>query len=109
MNGRSCVEGVIDLLLVDPATGQALLIDWKTNRIGKGEQEQLRLRYRPQIAAYWKAVGEITGYEVEAGIFATATGKFIPYSTKELEAEWERLRALPADQLSSVAASLWDA
>jgi ATP-dependent exoDNAse (exonuclease V) beta subunit len=109
MNGRSCVEGVIDLLLVDPAAGRALLIDWKTNRIGKGEEEQLRLRYRPQIAAYWKAVGEITGYEVEAGIFATATGEFIPYSAQELDAEWTRLRALPADQLSSVAASLWDA
>jgi ATP-dependent exoDNAse (exonuclease V) beta subunit len=101
MNGRSCVEGVIDLLLVEPAAGRALLIDWKTNRIGKGEEEQLRLRYRPQIAAYWKAVGEITGYEVEAGIFATATGEFIPYSAQELDAEWTRLRALPAEELTA--------
>jgi ATP-dependent exoDNAse (exonuclease V) beta subunit len=109
MNDRSCVEGVIDLLLVDPAADRALLIDWKTNRITPAEAENLQQRYRPQIAAYWKAVGEITGYEVEAGIFATATGEFMPYSANELEAEWTRLRALPPDQLSSVAASLRDA
>lgn len=109
MNDQSCVEGVIDLLLVDPAAGRALLIDWKTNRIKTTEAESLQQRYRPQIAAYWKAVGEITGFEVEAGIFATATGKFMPYSANELEAEWTRLRALPPDQLSSVAASLRDA
>jgi hypothetical protein len=65
----------------------------------------LQERYKPQIAAYWKAVGEITGYAVEAGIFATATGEFMPYPAGELATEWERLRALPL----SVAASLWDA
>jgi ATP-dependent exoDNAse (exonuclease V) beta subunit len=99
MNDRSCVEGVIDLLLVDPAAGQALLIDWKTNRIAPAEVEHLQQRYRPQIAAYWKAVGEITKCDVEAGIFATATGKFMPYDVNELETEWERLRALPKDRL----------
>jgi ATP-dependent exoDNAse (exonuclease V) beta subunit len=106
---HGCVEGLIDLLVIDPGAGKCLLIDWKTNRIGKGEEEQLRLRYRPQIAAYWKSLREITKCEMEAGIFATATGEFMPYSANELEAEWTRLRALPAEQLSSVAASLWDA
>jgi hypothetical protein len=69
----------------------------------------LRARYLPQIAAYWKAVSEITKLEVEAGIFATAIGKFMPYDAAELETEWERLRSLPAEEFSSVAASLWDA
>ena len=101
MNERSCLEGVIDLLLVDPGARRCLLIDWKTNRIKRGEEENLRKRYRSQIAAYWKAVSEITKLEVDAGIFATATGEFIPYSAAELEAEWTRLRALP-DQSSSV-------
>ncbi len=96
---RSCVEGMIDLLLVDPNDNRCLLVDWKTNRIEKGGQEELRKRYRPQLAAYWKAVGEITGSTVEAGIFATATGRFIPYESGELEAEWERLRSLPQDDL----------
>jgi ATP-dependent exoDNAse (exonuclease V) beta subunit len=105
---RACVEGVIDLLVIDSDSGNCLLVDWKTNRIKKGEEEQLRQRYRPQIAAYWKSLREITKCDVEAGIFATATGEFVPYSANELEAEWERLRALPPEQLSSVAASLWD-
>jgi ATP-dependent exoDNAse (exonuclease V) beta subunit len=105
MNDQTCVEGVIDLLLVDPAAGRALLIDWKTNRVTPAKAADLQQRYRPQIAAYWKAVREITKLKVEAGIFATAIGQFMPYGVEELEAEWERLRSLP----SSVAASLWDA
>ena len=108
MNERSCVEGMIDLLLVEPAAGRALLIDWKTNRITPGDAENLQQRYRPQIAAYWKAVSEITGLDVGAGIFGTAIGELLLYDAEELAAEWERLRALPAEQLS-VAASLRDA
>ncbi len=100
MDERSCVEGMIDLLLVDLAASQALLVDWKTNRITPADAENLRQRYRPQIAAYWKAVGEITGLDVTAGIFATAIGKFMPYEADELQAEWERLRSLPPEQLS---------
>ncbi|HXM33531.1 MAG TPA: 3'-5' exonuclease, partial [Chthoniobacterales bacterium] len=106
---HACVEGVIDLLVMDEAAGKCLLVDWKTNRIAAGDEEKLRQRYRPQIAAYWKSVREITKLEVEGGIFATATGQFVAYDSGELETEWARLRSLPAEQLSSVAASLWDA
>ncbi|MFZ1219600.1 MAG: PD-(D/E)XK nuclease family protein, partial [Chthoniobacterales bacterium] len=106
MSDRACVEGVIDLFLVDPATSQCLLVDWKTNRIKKGEEEDLRTRYRPQIAAYWKALREITGLEVEAGIFATTTGKFCGYGNDELEAEWERLRSISTEQLTAEIAQL---
>ena len=106
MNERSCVEGMIDLLLVDPAAGRALLIDWKTNRIPPADADNLQQRYRPQIAAYWKAVREITKYEVQAAIFATATGEFIAYDGADLEAEWTRLRALPADRLNAEVSAL---
>ncbi|HEY2138892.1 MAG TPA: hypothetical protein VGH00_02350, partial [Chthoniobacterales bacterium] len=58
-------------------------------------------RYRPQIAAYWKAVSKITKCEVAAGIFTTATGQLAPYDVQELEAEWERLRALPAENFAN--------
>jgi ATP-dependent exoDNAse (exonuclease V) beta subunit len=102
---HAVVEGLVDLLVIEPAGHRCLLIDWKTNRIEKGEDEQLRQRYRPQLAAYWQAVREITKYEVEAGIFATATGKFVPYKSEELEAEWERLRALSPDELGSAIAA----
>ena len=100
MNAGSCLEGVIDLLLVDPNQNQCLLVDWKTNRIKKGGEEELRQHYKPQIAAYWNAVREITKLEVDAGIFATAIGQFLPYEAEELKAEWERLRKLPAEQLT---------
>src|SRR4051812_16788246 len=83
MNERGCLEGMIDLLLVDPAAGQALLVDWKTNRITAADAKNLQQRYRPQIAAYWKAIGKITRLQVTAGIFATAIGRFIPYDTSE--------------------------
>jgi ATP-dependent exoDNAse (exonuclease V) beta subunit len=100
MNERSSLEGMIDLLLIDPAAGRALLIDWKTNRIKPGEEERLRQQYKPQIAAYWKSVREITKLEVEAGIFATATGQFVAYNAGELEAEWTRLQSLPPEELA---------
>jgi ATP-dependent exoDNAse (exonuclease V) beta subunit len=106
VNERTCVEGMIDLLLVDPAAGHALLIDWKTNHIKTGGADKLRERYKPQIAAYWKAVREITKLEVEAGIFATAIGEFMAYDATELEAEWERLRSLPQDRLNAEIALL---
>lgn len=99
MDRRSCLEGMIDLLLVDPNARAGLLVDWKTNHIKRGEEDDLRTRYRPQIAAYWKAVSEITQLKVEAGIFATTTGKFVAYSASELEAEWERLQSMPPDLL----------
>ena len=102
---HACVEGVIDLLVIDDADARCLLVDWKTNRIAAGDEEKLRQRYRPQIAAYWKSVREITKLEVEAGIFATATGQFIAYDGEELEIEWARLTALPADKLGAVIAT----
>ena len=87
------MEGFIDLLMIDESARRCLILDWKTNRIAKGGEEELRQRYKPQIAAYWKAVSEITKYDVAAGIFATATGKFCAYSPDELGGEWERLRS----------------
>ncbi len=99
INDRTVLEGVIDSLMVDRDAGRCLLLDWKTNRIKPGDEEKLRKRYRSQIAAYWKAVSEITKLDVDAGIFATATGEFIGYSAKELEAEWDRLRSLPPEEL----------
>jgi hypothetical protein len=48
--------------------------------------------YRPQIAAYWKAVTAMTKQRVSAGIFSTATGQLVVYDQTELAKEWERLR-----------------
>jgi hypothetical protein len=77
-------------------------LDWKTNRIAPDKAcpersrwiDNLRALYRPQIAAYWKAVTEMTGLSVAAGIYSTSTGQF-EYDPDELAAEWERLTNLP--------------
>ena len=57
----------------------------------------LRERYRPQIAAYWTAIRQITGFKVEAGLYSTATGSVMFYETGELEREWRRLEQLPVE------------
>src|SRR5437899_1876046 len=49
----------------------------------------------------WKAVAEITGLEVEAGLFSTALGHLLLYSAEELQVEWRRLEQLPPAQLEN--------
>ena len=96
---RSVLEGLIDLLMIDCKANRCLLLDWKTNDVSSSDAEIFRARYRPQLAAYWKAVGEITSLEVEAGLFSTALGRLLLYSAEELQTEWHRLERLPPAQL----------
>ncbi len=98
IDNHGCVEGVIDLLVIEESASRCLLVDWKTNRIAEGEEEKLRQRYLAQIAAYWTAVRQITKFRVEAAVYSTANGNFLLYNENELDAEWTRLRALPPDQ-----------
>ncbi|MEY2530138.1 MAG: CRISPR-associated exonuclease Cas4 [Verrucomicrobiota bacterium] len=96
---RSVLEGVIDSLMIDRAAARCLLLDWKTNNVSASEAEPFRARYRPQLAAYWKAVGEITCLHVEAGLLSTALGRLLLYPADELEKEWRRLEQLPPARL----------
>jgi ATP-dependent exoDNAse (exonuclease V) beta subunit len=91
MDESRCLEGIVDLALFDREAGKWLILDWKTNRIAPDEIETLRAQYQPQVAAYWKAITEMTGAAAEAAIYSTATGKLVKYETNELEDEWERL------------------
>jgi ATP-dependent helicase/nuclease subunit A len=93
------LEGLIDLLMINCKAGRCLLLDWKTNNVSSSDAEIFRARHRPQLAAYWKAVGEITRLEVEVGLFSTALGRLLPYSAEELQVEWDRLEQLPPAQL----------
>jgi ATP-dependent exoDNAse (exonuclease V) beta subunit len=102
IDAATCFEGVIDLAFFDPANRSWLILDWKTNRITPKEADQLRIRYRPQIAAYWRAVTQMTGATVAAGIYSTAIGELIPYDSAELAEEWELLRGLTSDDLATV-------
>jgi ATP-dependent exoDNAse (exonuclease V) beta subunit len=100
-NERSVLEGLIDSIMINREAGSCLLLDWKTNDISPSDVEIFRATYRPQLAAYWKAVTEITGLEVEAGLFSTALGQLLLYSAEELKKEWRRLEQLPSAQLEN--------
>ncbi len=94
INEQNCLEGVIDLLLIDPSTSRALLIDWKTN-----QEEPERTKYLPQLASYWQAIRQITKLEVAAALYFTATGKLSMYVDAELNTEWSRLAKLPPENI----------
>ena len=98
---QSCLEGVIDLLAIDRAEKRCLLVDWKTNRLTSDQEDGLRARYLSQIAAYWTAVGEMTQFEIEAGLFSTSVGRWLIYTDKELRTEWTRLCELRPDERST--------
>jgi ATP-dependent exoDNAse (exonuclease V) beta subunit len=101
MDERKCLEGLIDIALFLADENKWFVLDWKTNRIERDELERLRVEYLPQIAAYWKAVTEMTKRPVSAGIYSTATGELIVYDETQLAEEWERLRNLQLDELWS--------
>jgi hypothetical protein len=68
----------------------------------------LHARYRPQLAAYWRAVREIAEVDVKAAIYSTAAGALVRYKTDELEQEWSRLERLTPDQFDvEVAATVY--
>jgi ATP-dependent helicase/nuclease subunit A len=104
VDDNRCVEGVIDLAFFQRSnasaarTGKCLILDWKTDRVPPDNTETLHARYRPQLAAYWKAVSEIAKLDVEAAIYSTAAGALVRYNTDELAREWSRLEKLPPDQ-----------
>jgi ATP-dependent exoDNAse (exonuclease V) beta subunit len=100
-NDRSVLEGLIDSIMIDRSSGKCLLLDWKTNDVSPSDVEIFRDTYRPQLAAYWKAVTEITDLNVQAGLFSTALGHVLLYSAEELETEWRRLEQLPPAQLEN--------
>ena len=99
MDEHRCLEGIIDLALFDPLEKRWSILDWKTNQIERDAIGKLREFYLPQIAAYWKAVTEMTNQNVGAEIYSTATGKFIAYDRDQLAREWERMCDLPQDGL----------
>ena len=95
---RRCLEGIVDLALAQPVANKWLILDWKTNDITADKIDTLRAHYRPQLAAYWKAVREMAGAEVAAAIYSTAVGALIRYDADELAEEWARLEKLPVNQ-----------
>jgi len=98
---EACLEGIIDLAFFDSTAQKWLIVDWKTNRVSRDKIDNLRTQYRSQISAYWKAVTQMTGASVDAGIYSTSTGLFIGYDPDDLGREWERLRTLPPEKIAT--------
>jgi ATP-dependent exoDNAse (exonuclease V) beta subunit len=101
MANDRCLEGIVDLAFFDPSETKWFILDWKTNRVTRDKIETLRAKYRPQLAAYCKVIGERTGHEVTAAIYSTVNAELIRYEPDELTREWARLQSLPAEKLSA--------
>ncbi len=106
MSERECLDGIIDLAVLHPATGEWLILDWKTNSKTVKELPELSDHYLPQLSAYWRAVGTILKAPVSAGIYSTATGRWLPYTTAALADSWKRLGSTPSE-LERVLAEDW--
>lgn len=87
MSERECLDGIIDLAIYDPVANRWTILDWKTNRVPPS-----RSHYLPQLSAYWKAASEMLRTPVDAGLYITATGEWLPYEESELAGTWETLR-----------------
>ncbi len=103
MNERECLEGIIDLAIFDPATGAWLILDWKTNRPTDGGAQSLHDHYRPQLSAYWRAVSQMLGAPVSAGLYSTAFARWLPYESDALAAAWSSLENQPAKIANALA------
>ena len=103
MNERECLEGIIDLAIFDPAAGSWMILDWKTNRTTEAGLAELYKHYLPQLSAYWQAVSQMLGAPVRAGLYSTATARWLPYETGALAAAWHSLEHHPAAIASALA------
>lgn len=92
MDEQRCLEGIVDLAVFHPFSKKWFILDWKTDRIAPDKLDQLRLEYRPQLAAYSKVIGMITSGGVTAALYSTANGEFLHYEPTELATEWQRLQ-----------------
>jgi ATP-dependent exoDNAse (exonuclease V) beta subunit len=101
MDEHKCLEGIIDLALFEADAKKWFILDWKTDRLEPDETEKLRISYRAQIAAYWKAVAEMTNRPGSVAIYSTSTGQLLVYNENELDAEWERLRRLSHNEFAA--------
>ena len=76
------IDGVIDLVLHDPASGDLWIVDWKTNRPAPGEDPpatlaRLAAEYERQLAAYGAcATGFFPGSAVRLWVYSTALGQW---------------------------------
>ena len=70
------VQGIIDAYFVEG--GEIVLVDYKTDRVGRGQEEKLVSLYRVQLEDYAQALERMTGMKVkEKVIYSFALQKGI--------------------------------
>lgn len=77
------IDGVIDLVLHDPAARELWIVDWKTNRRQAGEADpallgRLAAEYAPQLRAYGTCAGVFFSKNtVRLWVYSTVAGQWI--------------------------------
>lgn len=77
------VDGVIDLVVHDPASGEVWVVDWKTNRLRAGETpaallRRLQAEYAPQLRAYGTCLRQFFPEAMpRLWLYASAVGDWI--------------------------------
>ena len=80
-------EGILDRLVVTRRQGvaqEALVIDWKTDRVASGDEIMHADSYRPQLEAYREAASQLTGLEIHqvaAVVVFVRNGILVPLET----------------------------
>jgi ATP-dependent helicase/nuclease subunit A len=83
LGSQGWIDGVIDLVLHDPAAGELWIVDWKTNRRNPLEGDpallsRLSAEYESQLAAYGAcASGFFPGSAVALWVYSTVAGTWI--------------------------------
>jgi len=87
LGAEGWIDGVIDLVLHDPAAPETWIVDWKTNRRGGGEDDAALLR---RLAAAYG--GQLGAYGACAsGFFSDCPVRLWVYST--VAGDWAEVRA----------------
>ena len=77
-NAGECVEGVIDLAMFAPDSGEWLIVDWKTDLVDAQQADSLRQAYGAQVSAYVEAIAAITRQPARGGLYSTSAGVWLP-------------------------------
>jgi ATP-dependent helicase/nuclease subunit A len=81
------IDGVIDLVLHDREAGELWIVDWKTNRRGRGEDDadlldRLALEYGSQLSAYGASASAFfAGCQMHLWVYSTVAGRWSEVET----------------------------
>jgi ATP-dependent exoDNAse (exonuclease V) beta subunit len=99
--GDAWIDGIMDLVVHDAASGEARVVDWKTNRRRAGESDdallaRLSAEYAPQLRAYGRCVELFFGgARARLFVVSSAAGKAVEIA--QIVVDQNQPAALPRD------------